>query len=82
MRHKVTRNKTDKKRQSINNQKKNKMIKWMTRNIKDMQTTKLPRIDTKLPRIDTNGAFPLQRGARFKRAVTSAARLWLRFHLA
>jgi len=32
--------------------------------------------------ITTNGAFPLQRGAPFKRAVTSAARLWLRFHLA
>ena len=30
----------------------------------------------------TYGAFPLQRGARFKRAVTSAARFWLRFHLA
>ena len=30
----------------------------------------------------TYGAFPLQRAARFKRAVTSAARLWLRFHLA
>ena len=30
----------------------------------------------------TYGAFPLQRGGRFKRAVTSAARLWLRFHLA
>ena len=28
------------------------------------------------------GAFPLQPAARFKRAVTSAARLWLRFHLA
>ena len=28
------------------------------------------------------GAFPLQPGARFKRTVTSAARFWLRFHLA
>ena len=32
--------------------------------------------------VHTDGAFPLQREARFKRAVTSAARLWLRFHLA
>ena len=30
----------------------------------------------------TYGAFPLQRGARFKRAVSCRARFWLRFHSA
>ena len=31
---------------------------------------------------NTNGAFPLQRGARCKRAEPCRARFWLRFHLA
>ena len=30
----------------------------------------------------SNGTFPLQRGARFKRAEPCGARFWLRFHLA
>ena len=35
-----------------------------------------PRCSSEL----TNGAVPLQRGARFKRAVSCRARFWLRFH--